>query len=191
MVLIQAWSSMIHMIRMIRPIYGKNWVLAQGSPKAPKRPVLNGLHCRWFAPKARYSVPLYFIKDQRPHHLLSNLFSAVMQCCWTAALVSIPSDVTQQHIMRLLSRADLVALGMTCSAMQKIFSRWMLCLDEKERSKARFQSELLDELFRVGCFSQLVWFQKSLKYLCRDKLNEKKKILLASKGDELPRLVMQ
>ncbi len=114
-----------------------------------------------------------------------------MQCCWTAALVSIPSDVTQQHIMRLLSRADLVALGMTCSAMQKIFSRWMLCLDEKERSKARFQSELLDELFRVGCFSQLVWFQKSLKYLCRDKLNEKKKILLASKGDELPRLVMQ
>ncbi len=114
-----------------------------------------------------------------------------MQCCRTAALVSIPSDVTQQHIMRLLSRADLVVLGMTCSAMQKIFSRWMLCLDKKERSKARFQSELLDELFRVGCFSQLVWFQKTLKYLCRDKLNEKKKILLASKGDELPRLVMQ
>ncbi len=56
---------------------------------------------------------------------------------------------------------------------------------ENDISKAQFQAHLLDDIFRVGCFSQLIWFQKSLKYLSKDKLNEKKRILVAVKGDKI------
>ncbi len=41
----------------------------------------------------------------------------------------------------------------------------MLGLGEMKTSKAKFQSNLLDDIFRVGCFAQLVWFQEKLKYL--------------------------
>ncbi len=82
---------------------------------------------------------------------------------WTASIFSLPSDVTQQDIMTFLSRADLVAMLMTCKAMQKIALKRMLSLGrENDISKAQFQAHLLDDIFRVGCFSQLIWFQKSL-----------------------------
>ncbi len=101
------------------------------------------------------------------------------------SLLSIPSDVTQHHIMRFLSRSDLVTLSMSCSAMQKTFQKWMLGLGEMKTSKAKFQSNLLDDIFRVGCFSQLVWFQEKLKYLSAKDLNQKKQILVAAEGDQL------
>ncbi len=99
-------------------------------------------------------------------------------------LVSVPSDVAVHHLFRILSRADLVALSMTCTAMQKMFMKWILILGKKEKIwKARFQSELLEEIFHVGCFHQLVWFQKSLNYLSRTSLDQRKHILIAAKGD--------
>ncbi len=65
--------------------------------------------------------------------------------------------------------------------MQKIALKRILSLGrENDISKAQFQAHLLDDIFRVGCFSQLIWFQKSLKYLSKDKLNEKKRILVAA-----------
>ncbi len=82
-----------------------------------------------------------------------------------SSIFSIPSDVTQQHLMRHLSRADLVALSMTCKTMQRIFAKWMLFSGNMENSKARFQALLLDDIFGVGYFSQLVWFQETYKYL--------------------------
>ncbi len=101
------------------------------------------------------------------------------------SLLSIPSDVTQHHIMRFLSRSDLVTLSMTCTTMQKTFQKWNIGLGETKTSKAEFQSNLLDDIFRVGCFSQLVWFQENLKYLSAKDLNQKKKILVAAEGDQL------
>ncbi len=103
---------------------------------------------------------------------------------WKGSLLSLPSDVTQQHIMSFLSRADLVVLSMTCTAMQKIFSKWMISLGQgKEILKALFRSELIDDLFRVGSFTQLVWFQKTLKYISKTKLNKSKQILVAIRGE--------
>ncbi len=71
---------------------------------------------------------------------------------------------------------------MTCTSMQKIFLNWMLSL-RKEVAKVQFQAALLRDIFRVGCFSQLVWFQETLKYISKTKLNKNEQILVAIEGD--------
>ncbi len=110
--------------------------------------------------------------------------SSIMQPnTWTASLLSLPSDVTQQHIMRFLSRADLVVLSMTCTAMRKTFSKWMISFGREAIFKAVFRSELMDDLFRVGSFPQLVWFQKTLKCASKIELNQSEQILVAIRGD--------
>ncbi len=103
----------------------------------------------------------------------------------SASLLSIPSDVTLHHLMRFLSRADLLVLSLTCTAMRKIYLKWILSLEDETREKERFQSDTLDDIFRYGSIDQLVWFQQTLKYLSLVKLNEKKQILVAVKGDPL------
>ncbi len=105
------------------------------------------------------------------------------------SLLSVPSDVVKHHIMRFLSLADLLTLSMSCTTMQKIFQKWMLGRGETKASKAKFQSKLLNDIFRVGCYSQLVWFQENLEYLSMNKLNRKHHILVAAEGDQLYFLV--
>ncbi len=100
-----------------------------------------------------------------------------------ATLVSLPSDVVHHHILPYLSRADLIILSMTCIKMQKLYSKRMLCSDEKSLSKTKCQSRLLDEIFRRGSFAQLFWFQETLKYLSMSMLNQNQTILLALRGD--------
>ncbi len=56
-----------------------------------------------------------------------------------ASLISLPSDVTMQHIMTFLSRADLVALAMTCTTMHKFFLKWFIF--NGEQLDAQFQDE--------------------------------------------------
>ncbi len=101
----------------------------------------------------------------------------------SASLLSVPSDVIQHHLICYLSRADLVVISTTCTIIRKIFLKWKLCLGEKKGSQAQFQSDLLNDIFRVGRIGQLVWFQKNLKYLSMTELNHKEQILVAFRGD--------
>ncbi len=106
-----------------------------------------------------------------------------MNHSYGASLVSIPSDVIHQHIIPFLSRADLIILSVTCTKMQKLFSKWMLCFGEKLLSKAQFQRHLLNEMFRRGSFAQLVWFQETLKYFSMPETNQNLTIIYALGGD--------
>ncbi len=99
----------------------------------------------------------------------------------SASLFSVPSDVIQHHLMRYLSRADLVVLSMTCETLRKIFAKWLIC--NKEISQAPFQSQVLDDIFLEGNFSQLVWFQKTLKYSSLNNMNLRQQMLIAAKGN--------
>ncbi len=72
---------------------------------------------------------------------------------------------------------------MTCTFMRKLVMTWLKCAGKKETPKTRFQSAVLDDIFRGGNFKQLIWFQENLKYLSAAELNEKKKLLVAFEGD--------
>ncbi len=98
-----------------------------------------------------------------------------------ASLVSIPADVTQHYVMRFLPCQDLVVLSMTCETLRKIFAKWLIC--NKEISQAPFQSQVLDDIFLEGNFSQLVWFQKTLKYSSLNNMNLRQQMLIAAKGN--------
>ncbi len=68
--------------------------------------------------------------------------------------------------------------------MQKIFLKWLCRLDEKKISKTKFQSELFDEIFRGGSYCQLVWFQKTLKYLSMTEMHQPSQIRIAALGNQ-------
>ncbi len=103
-------------------------------------------------------------------------------------LFSVPSDVIQNRLMHFLARSDLVILSMTCKAMQKIFIKWKLDTSQKKMTKGQFQGKLIEDLFRGGSFSQVLWFQKTLKYLLLTELDREKQILLAATGDHFFRV---
>ncbi len=111
------------------------------------------------------------------HHLSMQHFNSQIP-----SILSIPSDVIQHHLIRWLSRADLVILAMTCKSMQKIYVKWLLRLSQQ---KSQLQSDVLDDIFRWGSYSQLIWYQENLKYLLMKGLNDKKKILIAANGEQI------
>ncbi len=101
---------------------------------------------------------------------------------YIVSLLTIPFDVMQHHLLRFLSRADLVTLSMTCTAMQKLFVRWMLCSDKTKASKAQLQADVFDDIFLRGSFGQLIWFQNTLKYLSLTEMDQKKQVPKAARG---------
>ncbi len=81
--------------------------------------------------------------------------------------------------MPFISCADLVALSMTCKKMKKLFDN----LVQEGQIEAHFRSEVFKDIFRFSSYSQLVWFQKTLKYLSRDMINDRSNLLLTVRGE--------
>ncbi len=107
---------------------------------------------------------------QATTHQVKDQLMQVFQPFTAPSLLSVPSDVITQHVYPSLSCADLATSSMTCATLRKVYLKFSARHVATTSTQLEpyeghdFQRKLLESLFQVGSFSQLLWFQNILKY---------------------------
>ncbi len=89
------------------------------------------------------------------------------------SVLSLPSDVLEQHIFIFLDVPSLMACSSVCSRFLKISSRIL----SKQPENKLDQNILLPNIFGNGLANLLCWFQERLRYPSLANLRERPRLL--------------